>query len=498
MRASLALAAILGLVSSALATDYNVEVGPNSQLVFDPPFVHAKKGDIVRFHFNPKAHSVTQSSFDTPCTKAGNVFDTDLQPVTPEQAAQGQKPSKEFFVADETKPLWFYCKQVGHCGKGMVFAINPPDTGNTFDAFKARAIQQGNSTAPPPSSTGSILSVDVGPTGQLVFQPPFVQAKKGDIVRFKFHPKAHSVTQSNFNTPCTNANLFDTQLQPVTPDQDAQGQNPTMDFFVGDDSKPLWFYCKQTGHCGKGMVFAINPPASGNTFDAFKALAIQQGGSNTTVTAKLCESVDNNGSPLRAETPDQPQKGLVTCLYDAARTCTYNIADGSFDSGGSICPTAVPGQGGLQQAPAGQFCALSDNVSSALVAENLGSSNVVCQYKGAGVCTYSLSGSKQTGNNECPSALKTNPSSSGSKLVTGALGENDSDSSSNYSTLIRNSYIIIGLLAAVILGLLGVTVSMLVGRRGKGAKYSRVTVPPSFKGFEESESMTHSQRYSDA
>lgn len=72
------------------------------------------------------------------------------------------------------------------------------------------------------------------------------------------------------------------------------------------------------------MVFAINPPASGNTFDAFKAKAIQQGGNSTGVTAKLCASVDNNGSPLLKEIPDQPQKGLVTCQYDAARICTYN------------------------------------------------------------------------------------------------------------------------------------------------------------------------------
>ena len=66
----------------------------------------------------------------------------------------------------------------------MVFAINPPDTGNTFDAFKARAIQQGGNNTQP---TSNILSVDVGPNGQLAFQPPFVQAKKGDIVRFKLY-----------------------------------------------------------------------------------------------------------------------------------------------------------------------------------------------------------------------------------------------------------------------------------------------------------------------
>ena len=50
MRASFAFAALLALLPSAFATDYNVEVGPNGQLAFSPPFVHARRGDIVRFH----------------------------------------------------------------------------------------------------------------------------------------------------------------------------------------------------------------------------------------------------------------------------------------------------------------------------------------------------------------------------------------------------------------------------------------------------------------
>ena len=29
------------------------------------------------------------------------------------------------------------------------------------------------------------------------------------------------------------------------------------------DTNPVWFYCRQTGHCQKGMVFAINPGQSG-------------------------------------------------------------------------------------------------------------------------------------------------------------------------------------------------------------------------------------------
>ncbi|KAJ8091831.1 hypothetical protein PM082_021067 [Marasmius tenuissimus] len=35
---------------------------------------------------------------------------------------------------------------------------------------------------------------------------------------------------------------------------------------------PIWFYCKQTlpqYHCASGMVGAINPPTSGNTFDNY-------------------------------------------------------------------------------------------------------------------------------------------------------------------------------------------------------------------------------------
>lgn len=50
MRVSFAFAALLALVPSAFTTNYDVEVGPNGQLAFYPPFVHANKGDIVRFH----------------------------------------------------------------------------------------------------------------------------------------------------------------------------------------------------------------------------------------------------------------------------------------------------------------------------------------------------------------------------------------------------------------------------------------------------------------
>lgn len=50
---------------------------------------------------------------------------------------------------------------------------------------------------------------------------------------------------------------------------------------------PIWMFCGQTGHCGQGMVFSINAPATGNTFDAYltNAKATASGTTGTTGTA---------------------------------------------------------------------------------------------------------------------------------------------------------------------------------------------------------------------
>jgi hypothetical protein len=49
-------------------------------------------------------------------------------------------------ITDDTKPIWYHCKQIDHCGLGMVGAINAPANGtNTFSAFQAAAVAIGNS-----------------------------------------------------------------------------------------------------------------------------------------------------------------------------------------------------------------------------------------------------------------------------------------------------------------------------------------------------------------
>ena len=51
-------------------------------------------------------------------------------------------------------PVWIYCAQAAntpesHCGKGMVFAVNPgPDgSAHSFDHFKKKALEIGKELA---------------------------------------------------------------------------------------------------------------------------------------------------------------------------------------------------------------------------------------------------------------------------------------------------------------------------------------------------------------
>ncbi|CAE7148865.1 unnamed protein product [Rhizoctonia solani] len=124
-------------------TTYKVTVGAEGKLRYDPEYVHAKVGDYIQFEFHPKNHTVTESSFDYPCQAIDEGFRTGFVPVSEDE--KWHLPTSEFKVTDE-KPHWFYCGQVGHCPAGMVFAVNPPEEGNTFDKFQDMAEQSGNGT----------------------------------------------------------------------------------------------------------------------------------------------------------------------------------------------------------------------------------------------------------------------------------------------------------------------------------------------------------------
>ncbi|GJJ10764.1 hypothetical protein Clacol_004992 [Clathrus columnatus] len=201
-------------------------------------------------------------------------------------------------VVNDTKPIWVYCKQPGppaHCGQGMVFAANAPQVGNTFDAFQAAALAigaaQANSTTETTTSTASATThtiqvggVDAAGKPILRYNPPNITAAAGDSVTFVFGLKNHTVTQSSFGFPCApippalndgNPGFDSNFLPPVN------GQDQTFTIKV-NDTKPIWGYCRQTGHCAQGMVVAINANTDGQThdFDAYLQLALN---SNITI-----------------------------------------------------------------------------------------------------------------------------------------------------------------------------------------------------------------------
>ncbi|KAL2160223.1 hypothetical protein VTH06DRAFT_1396 [Thermothelomyces fergusii] len=117
---------------------HSVTVGGPSGLIFAPQELKAAVGDTVIFTFLSQNHTATQSAFDKPCELLEGGMDSGFQ-ANPNNTVN-PPPQVAMQVMVDT-PLWFYCRQKGHCGKGMVFSINPTAE-KTHAQFQANAIQQ--------------------------------------------------------------------------------------------------------------------------------------------------------------------------------------------------------------------------------------------------------------------------------------------------------------------------------------------------------------------
>ncbi|KAJ2967601.1 hypothetical protein NUW58_g10412 [Xylaria curta] len=270
----------LGLAFSSLATAANIEVtvGQGGKLEFNPPDLKAQIGDTVTYKFFAKNHAVAQSTFADPCQLQENGIFSGFTPTdSPDIAA----PTDFTITINDTKPLWFYCPQTNgnHCQKGMVHSINAPATGNTFEAYKAKALQAAAPSTPPVGTlpVGGLrkLHIDVGFNGQLMFNPNNVTELVRTVVEFSYNPANHSIVQSSFDKPCQPiAREGGGFVAPFVPTQ----QTPSgVTFEVTlTNADPIWFYCAQTAksHCQSGMVGSINAATEGDkTFQAFKDLA---------------------------------------------------------------------------------------------------------------------------------------------------------------------------------------------------------------------------------
>lgn len=166
MRFSTIIAALVPVAAVSAQQTFTVIVGGNNGLTFNPESVTAKAGDTIAFQFQSKNHTVTQSTFANPCTQMTTPtlgIDSGFLPVP---AGASSFPQWSFSVDNATAPFWFFCKQTGHCSKGMVFAINPT-ADKTFDAYKAKAIATAsNTTTSGTASSGSPSATSAGGAAQ--------------------------------------------------------------------------------------------------------------------------------------------------------------------------------------------------------------------------------------------------------------------------------------------------------------------------------------------
>ncbi|KAI9783085.1 MAG: hypothetical protein M1839_004254 [Geoglossum umbratile] len=171
-------------------------------------------------------------------------------------------------------------------------------------------------TPPPVSTTVSApysqktLKVVVGGLKDgkpdLTFKPNNVDAKIGDIVELNFLAANHTLTQSEFLTPCTFNKQFDTGFNQFNPNS-TDGLKVVR--YEVKSEKPLWFYCKQPvgNHCGKGMVFGIN---AGGKMDQFIKNAIAQNGAPTQTGTASIPPPTGMAAPLKVTVGTDGGKGL--------------------------------------------------------------------------------------------------------------------------------------------------------------------------------------------
>jgi len=208
------------------------------------------------------------------------------------------------------------------------------------------------------NAAAATQTVIVGGTDK-VYTPNQITANVGDMVIFEFQAENHTATTSAFTSPCVSNGLFDTGFMP-----NANGSviPPPQVGMAVKVATPIWFYCKQKGHCGDGMTFAINPTAN-KTQAEFEALAIKINGTGstagivaTTTSAVVSVAAGSTSvasvvaAPPPAASSSSAQSGLVsgtgTVNSDGSCTCAVVCAAGSIPNTAAQGLSSFGGMGG--------------------------------------------------------------------------------------------------------------------------------------------------------
>jgi len=157
------------VTGAAAAATHSVVVGGSAGLVYTPNTIEAAVGDMVIFTFESQNHTATQSAFTTPCEKLAGGMDSGFMANINNTVSPAPQMAMQVTVAT---PIWFYCRQKGHCGKGMTFSINPTAS-KTQAMFEQMAIAQ--------NGTGAAAPI-VGGTSTATVAPPAAPASTAAAV----------------------------------------------------------------------------------------------------------------------------------------------------------------------------------------------------------------------------------------------------------------------------------------------------------------------------
>jgi hypothetical protein len=142
---------------------------------------------------------------------------------------------------------------------------------------------------------------------------------------------------------------------------------------------PLWFYCKQAGHCGKGMTFSINPTAA-KTQAMFQAAAIAQNGTGTGSTI-------TGGAGAAAPPAAAPAAGSSSAAAAPSAESSSLASLPSATVGGGSSATAVAGGAAATTAASGVAVGTgqinTDGSCACAVVCNVGAFPAVAQGVGA-------------------------------------------------------------------------------------------------------------------
>ncbi|KAI0205468.1 hypothetical protein F4808DRAFT_233851 [Astrocystis sublimbata] len=292
-----------------------------------------------------------------------------IQNVYPVQARTEGKKGKELLAGNLGSVL-----KVEASAQIIVIWINPGNGAETTTKNDAVTVTKtvtagAEATASGTAEAGAMAThhVQVGGSAGLAYSPPEIKAAVGDMVIFTFMSQNHTVTQSTFALPC----------DPMEGGQDS-GFMANMDNSVNPppqmavqvmDEKPLWFYCAQKGHCGKGMTFSINPTAD-KTQAMFQAMAIQQKGmgAGSAITGNATAAPEMEApppppteapagdAPAPTETPAAGETPAPVGSDSPIQTGTGEIKDGAcvcavVCGAGSFPAAAVQGLGAFGGIP---------------------------------------------------------------------------------------------------------------------------------------------------